>query len=54
MTCPQHGTWYNSKDGKTIGDGLTHTFEYDNSKKGRYHCMNDDMRYNFYLQGKGE
>lgn len=56
MTCPRDGTWFNSKDSKEIGPGSTHTFEYDNKKKGRYHCTYDqeNKRYDFYVQGKGE
>lgn len=55
MTCPGEGTWFNSKDNKKISEAnATYTFEYDNYKKGRYHCTYNDMRYNFYVQGKGE
>lgn len=54
MTCPQHGEWFHGKDSKAIHDGYTYTFKYDDSKKGRYYCKNNDMRYNFYVQGKGE
>lgn len=53
MTCPYDGQWFDSKDNTELGHGLTYTFEYDN-KKGRYHCIYGETRYNFYVQGKGE
>lgn len=54
MTCPEKGKWF-SKDNKEIQENsYTYTFEYDNNKKGRYYCTYDEMRYNFYVQGKGE
>lgn len=29
-------------------------FEYENKKKGLYHCNYENQNYYFYVQGKGE
>ncbi|XP_041653473.1 T-cell surface glycoprotein CD3 epsilon chain-like [Cheilinus undulatus] len=52
MTCPEEGEWFKNKDKLSTENTSTYEVEYDNKKKGSYHCVTESGTYHFYVQGK--